>query len=158
MAYRNQFLVKISGTLVEVLSNELIDFADETRQKITFVVAADGPEKQSDELLVAAWGKVAERVLEVQDGEQISLKCTAKTRWVERNDGEGTFSSTELTANYVGEEKAQELEQKERGGGRSTGTPRGKKPESARNTESAARASTGRSAQTGGTRSAKKGR
>ena len=116
MAYKNQltFLLK-NVQLVEVIKDEDIEIGNDVKRKITAVVSATGKEQNSDELEIFCWGKVADKMDDFSDGTFLDLECTAKTRWVDRSDGDGQFSATDVTAFYVGEHKEERPRAESRG-------------------------------------------
>ena len=128
MAYKNQFPVEITGILKWVSNDEYIQIGDDEKLKLTAILEAEGENEEGDEIEFAMWGEKADRLAGMEIGARLRLKGSLKSRWIDRKDGQGQFSATEVTCWYIEELKEEKQgtnyrkqAEEKRAGGRDAG-------------------------------------
>ena len=102
MAYKNQFKVELKGRLTFVGPDDYIQIGDDEKLKIVASLeCTDGNEEEGDEVEFCMWGEKAEKLAACQVGDEIHLKGNVKSRFIDRRDGQGHFTATEITCWYL---------------------------------------------------------
>lgn len=110
MAYKNQFPLELSGKITYIGPDDYITIGDDEKLKIVAIIEAEGENEEGDEVEFAMWGEKAEKLAAVEVGARVRLKGNIKSRWIDRKDGQGQFSATEITCWYL-----EELREEKRG-------------------------------------------
>jgi len=122
----NQFLFEIErAKILEFTFEGDVQFNDnsEPTLKIQLLLEQTGPESKGDLLTVSFFGKAADIVDGLKEGDYITCKCKAKSRFLNAKDG-SEFAVTDIVCYFVSEYEEKQRETRSR---RGEETQRGKR-------------------------------